>query len=115
MSPSRVIRGRETERIIAKDLRASGAPDAEAIPASLRGRDIKGIPGLALEVKARGRFRPLEWIAQAVRNAEGDIPMVVLRCNGQGPASLDDWPVIMRYGDAKDLLSEANYLASDCH
>lgn len=109
-----MIRGRDTERLLARDLQVNGAPDAEAVPASLKGRDIRGVPGIAIECKARRGFRPLEWVSQAVRNADGDYPIVVLRCDGQGPASIDDWPVIMRWGDCKELLREANYLAGDC-
>lgn len=107
---SRVLRGRATERILADDLCENGAPDARPVGASLPGRDILGVPGLAIEVKARSGFEPLAWIKQAVRNAHGDYPMVVLRCNGQGEAQINDWPVVMRWGDIKELLREGNYL-----
>lgn len=111
-----MIRGRDTERILARDLQINGAPDAEAVPSARRGRDIIHVPGLAIEVKARKGFRPLEWIAQAIRNAEDDYPIVVLRCDGQGPACIDDWPCMMRWGDFKALAKEGNYLsdAGDC-
>lgn len=69
-----------------------------------------GVPGLAIEVKARRNFDPLAWIKQAVKNATCDIPLVVVRCNGQGAKSVNDWPVIMRWGDLKILLKEGNYL-----
>lgn len=112
---SRALRGRETERILAEDLRLSGAPDARENAASARGRDILGVAGIAIECKARARFRPLEWIRQAVKNAKGDYPIVVLRCDGQGAAQVDDWPTIMRWADLKELLREAGYLAGDRH
>lgn len=110
-SRSRVLRGRETQRILAADLRNNGAPDARSVEASLPGRDILNVPGLAIEVKARAEFLPKAWIKQAIRNADGDLPLVVLRCNGQGEKSVDDWPTIMRWGDVKELLREGNYLA----
>ena len=113
MTNARVLRGRETQRIIAADLRNHGAPDARAVEASLPGRDILNLPGVAIEVKARKGFSPLEWVHQAVRNADGDLPMVILRCNGQGAKSVDEWPVIMRWADVKELLREGNYLAGN--
>lgn len=113
-SRSRILRGRETERLLAADLRNNGAPDAAPVPASIHGRDILGIPGLAIEVKARKGFDLLAWLRQAVSNADGDLPMVVLRCNGQGEKSVDEWPVITRWGDMKTLLKEGNYL-NDCN
>lgn len=115
VNASRIIRGRETQEILAEDLRHNGAPDAEAVPSARRGRDILKVPGLAIEVKARADFQPLKWIRQAVKNAKGDYPIVVFRCNGQGPQHVDEWPVIMRWGDFKDLLREGNYLAGDSH
>jgi hypothetical protein len=37
------------------------------------------------------------------------MPYVILRCNGQGPASVGEWLVIRRLEDDTRLLREAGY------
>ncbi len=34
------------------------------------------------------------------------IPLLILRLNGQGPASIDDWPVVMKLSDFEDLVRD---------
>jgi hypothetical protein len=110
VTDARVTRARDTERLLAADLRECGAPDAEAVGASLPGRDIRKVPGLAIEVKARKNFDPLAWLRQARKNAGNDMPLVVMRCNGQGTATIDEWVTLLRWGDMKQLLKDGGYL-----
>jgi hypothetical protein len=109
MTRPRTTRGRQTEAAVALYYRDRGFPHAERIPASLPGRDITGMPGLAPEVKARRDFNPLAWIRQARKNASGDVPYVILRCDGQGPEHVGEWLVIRTLEDDTDILRLAGY------
>lgn len=110
MPSPRVARGRETERLIAADLQASGCPDAKAVAASVTGYDIHGWPGVAVEVKARYRLNILAALKQAKKNAGAAYPLVIARMNGQGPEKIDEWVSFMFWGDMKELFREAGYL-----
>jgi len=107
--PTRKQRGHDTQNLIAAVFALNGWPHAESAGAGRRGRDILGTPGVAVEVKARKDFSPLAWIRQAVAQAEGDLPLVVCRPDGMGPASVDSWPVVMRLSDVLNLLNAAGY------
>lgn len=107
MAGARVARGRSTEQHLADWYASYGWPDAQRTPAGLPGRDITGMPGLAPEVKARKGFDPLAWTRQATRNAGDDMPFVVMRCNGQGEASIAEWLVIRQLGHDTHLLGLA--------
>ena len=109
MATARTTRARETERLLAQWYREHGWPHADRVPASLPGRDITGMPGLAPEVKARSDFQPRAWVRQAVRNAGPDMPYVVMRCNGQGEADLAEWLVLRPLLDDTKLLIDAGY------
>ena len=101
-------RGRETERLVAGYWRARGFPHAEVVRGA--GRDLTGTGPVAPEIKARAAFEPLRWARQARRNADaGGVPCVILRCNGQGAAALDDWPVMLPHSVFLRLLGEAGY------
>jgi hypothetical protein len=105
----RTARGRQTEEWAAEYYRDRGFPHAERIPASLPGRDINGMPGLAPEVKARRDFNPLKWGRQARKNATGDVPYVILRPDGYGKEQIGDWLVIRRLEDDTEILRLAGY------
>lgn len=109
MTSPRTTRGRQTEEWAAEFYRDRGWPDAERIPASLPGRDIKGMPGLAPEVKARRDFNPLKWGRQARKNATGDVPFVILRPDGYGKEQIGDWLVIRRLEDDTEILKLAGF------
>ena len=96
MSPtqSRKHRGYKTQKIVADHLAARGWPFAESAGAGRSGSDITGVPGLAIEVKARADFSPMAWVRQASLN--DGLPMVTFRPNGMGEASVGTWPVILR-------------------
>ncbi len=104
---SRHERGRRTESVLASWLRDRGWPYAEPTGAARSGVDITGTPGLAIEVKARRDFSPLGWVRQA-RTRPG-LPLVVLRCDGQGEATVGEWLVLLRLEDAVPLLRCAGY------
>lgn len=107
---TRKRRGADTQRVVAAAWQADGWPYAEPVGAGATGRDITGTPGIALEIKARAGFDPLAWLRQAIRNAKGhDIPAVVLRPNGAGPATVDEWPVIIPHKIFRALLRAAGY------
>lgn len=111
MAVPRVRRGRETEDMVAERWQENGLfPEAESIAASLPGRDIKNTPGFAVEVKARTNFSPLAWARQAAANAGYDFPVVVIRPNGMGKASLALWPVMMNMSTFEELVAELQML-----
>lgn len=100
MANARVARGRRTNVIVAKWLTEHGWPEALATFGSEPGKDVKHVTGHAVEVKARTRFNPLEWLKQSKSNADdGERPCVILRCNGQGEAAVGDYLVIRRLED----------------
>lgn len=107
---TRKDRGARTQDIIAAYYRSRGWPDCYDVAAAVGGADLLGMLGLAPEVKARRGFSPLAWLKQARRNAKpGEIPYVVFRCDGQGPATVGEWGVLMTVDDHIALLHEANY------
>ncbi|MCU1613134.1 MAG: hypothetical protein JWO98_674 [Frankiales bacterium] len=106
---SRKSRGMATQALVAAWFRRRGFPFATDAGAGRPGRDILNLLGLACEVKARAGFSPLAWVKQAVKAAAGDLPFVVLRCNGQGPAAVGDWPVLLRLEDFTALVRAAGY------
>lgn len=107
---SRRSRGFETEELVAQWYRQNGWPDATHNTRGAPGRDIRGMHALAPEVKARADFDPLAWTRQAAKNAEyGEMPFVILRCNGQGEAQIAEWLVIRQLEDDTVLLLDAEY------
>ena len=110
MTAHRKARGRESERIVADYLAAHGWPFAEPVGAGRAGSDVTGVPGLDIEAKARRGFNPVAAMKQqAERCHPGDLPFTVLRMDGQGPASIEDWPVVLPLGMFVGLLREAGY------
>lgn len=107
-SAHRKRRGAETQRIVAEALRRDGWPFAEATGAGLQGVDITGTPGLAFEVKARRDFDPKAAMRQAIAHASG-VPIVVVRPDGMGPTTVDDWPAILPFHVLRRLLRMAGY------
>jgi len=103
----RKARGAESQRAVAGYLAEHGWPYATDAGAGRQGSDILGVPGLAIEVKARRDFSPLAWIRQADNG--GGLPLCVHRPDGMGPASIADWPVTLRLVDAVRLLRMAGY------
>jgi hypothetical protein len=108
-SPHRKHRGIATQVHAAEWFRDHGFPYATDAGPGRPGRDLLNLVGLAGEVKARAGFSPLAWIRQATATAAGDLPFVLLRCNGQGPKVIGDWPVLIRLEDFTALVRAAGY------
>ena len=106
---TRKQRGAETQNATAAWFSANGWPYAESTGAGRGGRDITGMPGLSCEVKARADFTPLAWLRQAKEAATTDLPFVVWRPNGMGPASIGSWGVMLTLEDFTALLRDAGY------
>ena len=110
MTQHRKHRGRASERIVAEYLRTHGFPYAEPVGAGRDGSDVTGVPGLDIEVKARRGFNPVAAMKQQAERAdEALLPFAVLRLDGQGPASIEDWPVVVRFGAFIQVLREAGW------
>lgn len=106
---TRKARGAETQNGVAHWFKENGWPFAESAGAGRGGRDVLGMPGLACEVKARAQFTPLEWLRQAQEAASTDLPFVVWRPNGMGPANIGRWGVMLTLEDFTKLLRDAGY------
>jgi hypothetical protein len=110
MSQHRKHRGHATQRIVAEYLREHGWPFAEPTGAGRQGTDVTGVPGIDVEVKAR---RDLDLTGtlrqQAERTNDGTVCIAVIRPDGYGPARIAEWPVLMTFSQAVQLLGEAGY------
>lgn len=106
---SRKHRGYRTQAVVADWFKTRGWPFAESTGASRQGADLTGTPDIAVEVKARSGFQPLAWVRQATDAADGRLPFVVMRCNGQGEQSVEDWPCLIRLSDLTKLMQDAGY------
>lgn len=107
---SRKARGMQTQALTAGYLREHGFPWAVDTGAGRAGRDILNTPGLRIEVKARADFDPLAWLRQAARDlGGGELPLVLWRPNGMGPASIEHWPAMTLWGPLVSTLREAGY------
>ena len=63
-----------------------------------------------MEIKARTRLSLPEAMRQARKHAgQHLLPVLIVRLNGQGPASIGDWPVILHHSDFLQLLDDAGY------
>ena len=95
-------RWRESEFVVADYFREHGYPEARAVATGLSGADILGLPGISCEVKARRGFEPKAWLEQAEKRP--GLSLVIFRMNGQGPASIESWGSLMRFGTTVELL-----------
>ena len=103
-------RGFQTQAIVARYLAAHGWPYAMSAGAGREGSDITGVLDLDVECKARTGFSPLAAIKQMqARRRTGALPFAVLRMDGTGETTIDDWPCVIRLEDLVALLREAGY------
>ena len=110
MTQHRKHRGYASQRIAAEWFAANGFPYAEPVGAGRMGSDITGMPGIDIEVKARRGFDPSAAMRQqSDRAAHGDLAFAILRMDGQGPAVIGSWPVIIRLDAFTELLRAAGY------
>lgn len=64
---------------------------------------------VSIEAKGRANFNPLKWVkeARSRRLPEDEFPpWAVMRCNGQGEASLPEWIVLMALEDHTAMVEE---------
>lgn len=109
-SQGRKHRGYKSQDILAEKLVAEGWPYAKSTGAGRSGTDVTGTIGIDWEVKARKDFNPSAAIKQLKERSDGvTLPVAVLRLNGQGPATIGDWPAVLRLDDLIRLLKEAGY------
>lgn len=108
-SQHRKHRGYASQRIVADYLRQRGWPHARSTGAGESGADIVEVIDIAVEVKSRRNLNIAETLRQAHANADGRLPFAVIRLDGQGPASVEEWPVVIRFGEFVRLLAEAGY------
>ena len=110
MSQHRKHRGYASQRIAADWFQRNGFPYAEPVGAGRSGSDVTGMPGLDVEVKARRGFEPTAAMRQQEdRAARGDLAFALLRMDGQGPAVIGAWPVVIRLDHFTQLLRAAGY------
>jgi len=109
-SQSRKHRGYRSQKVLAMYLAKHGFPFAESAGAGRSGSDVTGTTGIDWEVKARTGFNPTAAIKQLKERHNGkDLPVAVLRLNGQGEANIGEWVTLLRLEDFVHLLREAGY------
>lgn len=110
MSQHRKHRGYATQRLVAEYLAANGWPYAESTGAGRTGTDVTGTPGLDWEVKARRNLNLVALIDQMRERGKPGVPAIaVVRPDGRGPATIDDWPAIVPLSDLVTILRAAGY------
>ena len=110
MTQHRKHRGYASQRIAADWFQRNGFPFAEPVGAGRSGSDVTGMPGIDIEVKARRGFDPTAAMRQQEdRAARGDLAFALLRMDGQGPAVIGAWPVVIRLDHFTQLLRAAGY------
>jgi hypothetical protein len=98
----------ETQHTAAAYLRDRGWPYAEAVGNGRAGVDVTGTPGLSIEVKSLSDDRrPAAMLKQAAKRA--GLPLVIYRPPNYGPATVAEWPCILRLEDVVKLLAAAGY------
>ena len=106
-SQSRKHRGYRTQRVVAQYL-TQWWEHAEPAGAGRQGKDVTGVP-FDLEIKARTAFSPKAWLDQVrQRSVVGELPIVVMRFNGQGEIS-SEYGAMLRFDDLVSLLLKAGY------
>ena len=109
-SQSRKHRGYRSQKVVAMYLAEHGFPFAESTGAGRSGSDITGTIGIDWEVKARTGFNPAAAIKQLKERHNGkDLPVAVLRLNGQGEVGVGEWVTLLRLEDFVQLLKDAGY------
>jgi hypothetical protein len=108
-SQHRKHRGYASQRIVADWFREHGWPYAEPVGAGRDGSDITGLLDIDVEVKARRGFNPKAAMDQQAERSDARLAFAVLRLDGQGPASIGAWPVVLRLDAFTELLRQAGY------
>lgn len=106
---SRKHRGYRTQKVFAEFIQWL-FPYAEPTGAGRQGKDILSTPGVHFELKARSGFEPKAAMKQARAEInESDIPIIILRMNGQGEANIGEWVALTDVDTMLKLLNQAGY------
>lgn len=108
---TRKQRGAQSERLVAEYLRAHGWPFAEAVGAGRGGSDVTGTPAITWEIKARRQINLPEFLRQSMghKRHATDLAVLVIRPDGMGPATVDQWPAVLPLKVLTQLLRECGY------
>lgn len=74
--------------------------------------DVSGMVGLAVEIKNHKSYKFPEWMKETEVervNAKADYGILVVKPNGIGLNSVDQWWAVMSVGAMMKLLSDAGY------
>lgn len=110
MSQSRKHRGYATQRIVADYLVEQGWQHALPVGAGRDGSDVTGIDGLDIEIKARTNLDLPALMRQlSERKKETGLGVGVLRLNGQGEKSVEQFVAVLTLADLVYLLKASGY------
>ena len=110
MSQSRKHRGYATQRIVAEYLKEQGWQHALPVGAGRDGSDVTGIPNLDIEIKARTNLDLSGLMRQlSERKKSTGLGVGVLRLNGQGEKSVEQFVVVLTLADLAYLLKASGY------
>ena len=111
MSQARKHRGYRTQRVAANYL-TRWWPTAEPVGAGRAGSDIIGVP-FDIEVKARTGLDLAGLMKQLRDRSDGRLGVGLLRLNGQGEQSVDDWVAVLRFADLAHILATIHHVTDD--
>jgi hypothetical protein len=110
MSQSRKHRGYATQRIVAEYLKEQGWQHALPVGAGRDGSDVTGIPNLDIEIKARTNLDLSGLMRQlSERKKSTGLGVGVLRLNGQGEKSVEQFVAVLTLADLAYLLKASGY------
>jgi hypothetical protein len=110
MSQSRKHRGYATQRIVADYFVAQGWTHALPVGAGRDGSDVTGIPNLDIEIKARTKLDLAGLMRQlSERRKDTGLGVGVLRLNGQGEKSVEQFVAVLTLADLAHLLKASGY------
>ena len=110
MSQSRKHRGYATQQIVADYFKAQGWEHALPVGAGRDGSDVTGIAGLDIEIKARTKLDLAGLMRQLSERRRTDgLGVGVLRLNGQGEKSVEQFVAVLTLADLAYLLKASGY------
>lgn len=110
MSQSRKHRGYATQRIVAEYLKEQGWQHALPVGAGRDGSDVTGIPNVDIEIKARTNLDLSGLMRQlSERKKSTGLGVGVLRLNGQGEKSVEQFVAVLTLADLAYLLKASGY------
>ena len=110
MSQSRKHRGYATQRIVAEYLKEQGWQHALPVGAGREGSDVTGIPNVDIEIKARTKLDLSGLMRQlSERKHTNGLGVGVLRLNGQGEKSVEQFVAVLTLADLAYLLKASGY------